>query len=156
LSGPFYENFTVGQKIVHDEGRTITDNDNIWFTLLTCNSNQGHFNKDYVEKNFSGPPFNGKLLVNSMLVLSIVLGLSTRDTSRSGIMLGMTEWKVLNPIFAGDTIYAETEITGKRESASHPTMGLVTVNTKGLNQNKVTIMTFSRTFMVPKAGKCWS
>ena len=154
--GPFYENFEVGQKISHECGRTITDNDNIWFSLLTCNSNQIHFNKDYTEKFFSKSPFNGRLVVNSALIFSVVLGLSAKDTSKNGIMLGMTDWEVIHPSFAGDTIYAESEVVAKRESESHPTMGLVTVNTRGFNQTNTTIMRFKRTFMIRKSGKEWS
>lgn len=154
--GPFYEDFTVGQKIRHKQGRTVTDTDNIWFTLLTCNSNQIHYNKDFAERNFSGEPFNGRLVVNSFFTLSTVLGLSVEDTSKNGIMLGMTNFKVIHPTFAGDTLYAETEIIAKRESSSHPTMGLVTVRTRGLNQTGVQIMEFERTFMVRKSGKTWA
>ena len=154
--GPFYEDFEVGKTISHELGRTITDNDNIWFSLLTCNSNQIHFNKDYAEKFFSKPPFEGRLVVNSALIFSIVLGLSVKDTSKNGIMLGMTDWEVVHPTFAGDTVYAESEVVAKRESGSHSTMGLVTVITRGFNQNNKTIMKFKRTFMVRKFGKEWS
>ncbi|MHB8566393.1 MAG: MaoC family dehydratase [Nitrososphaerales archaeon] len=154
-SGPYFEDFVIGEKIAHEDGRTITDTDNIWFSLLTCNSNQVHFNKDYAEKNFANQPFNGRLLVNSALVFSIVLGLSAKDTSKNGFMLGMTDWQVKNPTFAGDTIYAESEIVSKRESESHKTMGLVSVSTRGFNQRNVTVLTFKRTFMVPKSGKTW-
>src|SRR5579864_2744585 len=111
--GPFYEDFKVGDIFVHSGGRTITDTDNIWFTLITCNTNQIHYNKEYVEKNFSDPPFDGRLVVNSLLVLSIVLGLSVSDTSKNGIMLGMTNWKITGPTFAGDTIHAKSEVTAK-------------------------------------------
>lgn len=154
--GPFYEDFESGRKISHEGGRTITDNDNIWFSLLTCNTNQIHVNKDYAEKFFSKPPFDGRLVVNSALVFSIVLGLSVKDTSKNAVMLGMTDWEVVHPTFAGDTIYAESEIVSKRESKSHPAMGIVTVNTRGFNQNDITIMRFKRTFMVRKSGKEWS
>jgi itaconyl-CoA hydratase len=154
--GPFYEDFEVGRKLAHEGGRTITDSDNIWFSLLTCNANEIHFNKDYAEKYFSRPPFNGRLVVNSALVFAIVLGLSAKDTSRNGIMLGMSEWRVSNPTFAGDTIYSESEVVDKRESKSHPTMGLVTITTRGFNQTGETVLTYSRTFMVRKAGREWT
>jgi len=72
--GPFFEDFKVGQTIKHPRGRTITDVDNIWFTLLTCNTNQIHFNKMYTKAYFSKPPFNGRLVVNSILVFAVVLG----------------------------------------------------------------------------------
>jgi len=153
--GPFYEDFEVGQVLNHCEGRTITDTDNIWFTLLTCNSNQIHYNAEYTKANFSDPPFDGRLIVNSLFILSIVIGLSTRDTSRNGIMLGMTNWKVTHPTFAGDTIHARSEITGKRESVSHPSMGIVIVKTQGFKQGNIQIMEFERSFMVRKQDKKW-
>jgi itaconyl-CoA hydratase len=153
--GPFYEDFTVGQVLNHSDGRTITDTDNIWFTLLTCNSNQIHYNQEYVKANFSDPPFNGRLVVNSLFVLSTVFGLSVRDTSRNGIMLGMSSWKVTHPTFAGDTVRAKTEILAKRESKSHPSMGIITVRTQGFKQNDTSIMEFERTFMVRKRNKEW-
>jgi itaconyl-CoA hydratase len=153
--GPFYEDLVEGQVLKHSQGRTITDTDNIWFTLLTCNANQIHFNRDYAEKNFSNPPFNGKLVVNSLLVLSIVVGLSVVDVSRTGIMLGITDWKITNPTFAGDTLYAESQILEKRESGSHPNMGIVTLRTKGFKQGGVQVMEFKRTVMIRKRGKPW-
>lgn len=68
--GPFYEDFRVGQEMRHIGGRTITDADNIWFTLLTCNTNQIHYNKEYTEKYFSNSPFDGRLVVNSLKLRS--------------------------------------------------------------------------------------
>lgn len=153
--GPFYEDFAVGQVLNHSDGRTITDADNIWFTLLTCNSNQIHYNQEYVKENFSDPPFNGRLVVNSLFVLSTLFGLSVRDTSRNGIMLGMMNWKVSHPTFAGDTVRAKTEVLAKRESKSHSSMGIVTVKTIGFNQDDAPIMEFERTFMVRKRSQEW-
>lgn len=153
--GPFYEDFNVGDVLMHSGGRTITDTDNIWFTLLTCNTNQIHLNKEYVEEFFSGPPFDGRLVVNSFFVLAVVLGLSVADTSRNGIMLGMTDWKVTRPIFAGDTIHARSDIIAKRESKSHPSMGIVTVKTRGFKQKNTIIMEFERSFMVRKQNQKW-
>jgi itaconyl-CoA hydratase len=153
--GPFYEDFEIGQVLNHDDGRTITDTDNIWFSLLTCNSNQIHYNESYAKANFSDPPFNGRLVVNSLFVLSTVFGLSVRDTSKNGIMLEMSNWKVNHPSFAGDTIRSSSQVLLMRESKSHPSMGIVTVKTTGLNQEGVPIMEFERTFMVRKRGREW-
>lgn len=153
--GPFYEDFRVGALLRHTGGRTIMDADNIWFTLLTCNTNQIHYNKEYAEKYFSNPPFEGRLLVNSMFLLSTILGLSVNDTSKNGIMLGMKEWKVMEPTFAGDTITAESEVIAKRDSKSHPSMGIVTVRTRGFKQGTIQIMEFERSFMVRKSKHEW-
>ncbi|MCL5067219.1 MAG: MaoC family dehydratase [Thaumarchaeota archaeon] len=153
--GPFFEDFKVGQTIKHPRGRTITDVDNIWFTLLTCNTNQIHFNKMYTKVYFSKPPFNGRLVVNSILVFAVVLGLSVIDTSENGVMLGMTNWKVVEPTFASDTLTSQSTVTATRESKSHPEMGLVTVKTVGLKNGRNLVIEFERTFMVRKAGKQW-
>lgn len=153
--GPFYEDFEVGQVLNHSGGRTLTDTDNIWFTLITCNTNQIHYNKEYVQENFSDPPFDGKLVVNSLLVLSIVFGLSVNDTSKNGIMLGMSDWKVTGPTFAGDTIHSRSEVIAKRESKSHPMMGIVTVRTRGFKQKEIPITEFERSFMVRKRDQKW-
>jgi itaconyl-CoA hydratase len=155
VEGPFYEDFAVEQVLKHYGGRTITDADNIWFTLLTCNTNQVHYNKEYAERYFSNPPFDGRLVVNSFFILSIVTGLSTSDTSRNGIMLGMKEWKVIKPTFAGDTIRSESIVLSKRESESHPSMGIVTIKTTGYKQGNIPIMELERSFMVRKRNSNW-
>ncbi len=153
--GRYFEDFKVGQRFQHAQGRTVTDTDNIWLTLLTCNTNPAHFNKDYCEKYYPGPPFNGRLLVNAALTFSIIAGLSVEDTSKYGMMLGLNNLKIPNPVFAGDTLYAQSEVLSARESKSHPEMGLVTIKTEGYKQDKTVIMEFERTFMVRKKGESW-
>ncbi|QGA55254.1 MaoC family dehydratase [Sulfolobus sp. E5-1-F] len=155
-SGPFFEDFKVGQKFKSKVGRTITDVDNIWFTLLTNNSNQIHFNKDYTEKYFPGEPFNGRLVVNGFLTLSIVAGLLVEQTSQNGFMLGIENVKFLHPVFSGDTIYAEAEVIEVRESKSRPDFGIVKIRTYGYNQKGEKLIEFDRVFMVRKRGTKWS
>jgi itaconyl-CoA hydratase len=154
-TGRFYEDFEVGQVLKHPLGRTVTDNDNIWFTLLTCNANPVHFNRDYCEKYYPGPPFNGRMLVNAGLIFGIVAGLSVADTSKNGVMLGMNNMKVLNPVFAEDTLYSESTVLDKRESKSHAGMGIVTIKTRGYKQDGTTVMEFERTFLTRKRGQIW-
>ncbi|WP_338599135.1 MaoC family dehydratase [Sulfolobus tengchongensis] len=154
--GPFFEDFMVGQRFRSKVGRTVTDVDNIWFTLLTNNSNQIHFNKDYTEKYFAGEPFRGRLVVNGFLTLSIVAGLLVEQTSQNGFMLGIENVKFLNPVFGGDTIYAEAEVTEVRESKSRPGFGIVKIKTWGYNQRGEKVIEFDRIFMVRKRGATWS
>jgi acyl dehydratase len=154
-SGRFYEDFSVGEVLKHPLGRTITDVDNIWFTLLTCNTNPIHFNKDYCEKNYPGAPFNGILVVNAALTFAVIAGLSVEDTSKHGFMLGLTNLKLVNPVFAGDTLYAESTVVDKRESKSRAGMGIVAIKTRGFNQKGDTIIEFERTFMIGKKGAVW-
>lgn len=153
--GRYYEDFHEGDVYKHSLGRTVTDNDNIWFTLMTCNTNPIHFNKDYCEKNFPGEPFNGRMTVNAGLTFGIVGGLSVEDTSKHGVMLGMNNLKLVNPVFAGDTLYAESTVIGKRESKSHEGMGIVTIKTRGYKQDQKTVIEFERTFLMRMKGKVW-
>ncbi|ARM75533.1 MaoC family dehydratase [Acidianus manzaensis] len=153
--GPFFEDLKVGLKFKSKVGRTITDVDNIWFTLLTNNSNQIHFNKDYTEKYFKGEPFNGRLVVNGFLTLSIVAGLLVEETSQNGFMLGIDNVKFESPVFAGDTIYAEAEVIEARESKSRLGFGIVKIRTYGYNQRGEKIIEFDRVFMVRKKGSTW-
>ncbi len=154
--GPYFEDFKVGQRFIGSVGRTITDVDNIWFTLLTNNSNQIHFNKDYVEKFFPGEPFKGRLVVNGFLVMAIVAGLLVESTSKNGFMISIDNVRFINPVFADDTIYAEAEVIDVRESKSRPEIGIVRIKTIGKNQRGEIVIEFERTFMVRKRGKMWS
>ncbi|QXJ33840.1 MaoC family dehydratase [Saccharolobus shibatae] len=154
--GPFFEDFKVGQRFKSRVGRTVTETDNIWFTLLTNNSNQIHFNKDYTEKYFPGEPFKGRLVVNGFLTLAIVSGMLVEQTSQNGFMLGVENVKFLHPVFPGDTIYAEAEVTEVRESKSRPGFGIVRIKTWGYNQRGEKVIEFDRVFMVRKKGTIWT
>src|SRR5687767_12538845 len=124
-AGRFFDDFAVGDIYQSDVGRAVTETDNTWFTLLTNNSNQIHFNRDYAAQTEWGQP-----LVNSTLTLAIVTGLTVPDVSQNGIALGWDEIRLPSPVFAGDTIYAETEVTGLRLSESRPGMGIVTTRSR--------------------------
>ncbi|AWR95612.1 MaoC family dehydratase [Acidianus brierleyi] len=149
-SGPFFDDFKVGMKFKSKIGRTITDVDNIWFTLLTNNNNQIHFNKDYVEKFYSEKPFEGKLVVNGFLTLAIAAGLLIEYTSSMGFMLGIDNVKFVHPVFPGDTLYSEAEVIEVRESKSMPQYGIIKIRTEGYNQKGEKVIEFDRAFMVPK------
>ena len=93
------------------------------------------------------------MLVNSCLTLSMVTGMSVSDVSQKAIgNLGWNDVKLVAPVFVGDTIYAESEVMAKRESASRPTQGIVTVHTKGVKADGTVFMSFDRTCLVPKRG----
>lgn len=142
--GRFFEDLDVGDVFRSRLGRTITDTDNQWFTLLTLNTNQLHFNHEYAQgTRFERP------LVNSCFTLSLIAGMSVPDTSENATAnLGWTDISLPNPVFAGDTLWAETEITDKRESASRPNVGIVSVRTRGINQRREVVIEFKRTFMI--------
>ncbi|ODT31213.1 MAG: dehydratase, partial [Hyphomicrobium sp. SCN 65-11] len=127
---------------------TISETDNTWFTLLTMNTHPVHFDFAYAAKSEFGKP-----LVNSCLTLSIVVGMSVSDLSQKAIAnLGWNDIKLTAPVFIGDTIYAESEVLGKRESSSRPTQGIVTVRTIGKKADGTQFMSFERTMLVPKQG----
>jgi itaconyl-CoA hydratase len=143
--GRFFEDFSVGDVYRCRYGRTVTESDNVSFTLLTNNTNQIHFNNDYAART----PF-GRCLVNSTLTLAIVTGMGVEDTSENGFALGWDEVRMPNPLFPGDTLYSESEVLEVRESRSNPTQGVVTVSTRGYKQDGTVVMQFKRTIMVWK------
>jgi acyl dehydratase len=146
--GRYFEDFVQGDVYEHRPGRTITETDNIWFTLLTMNKHPLHFDNAYAAKSEFKKP-----LVNSCLTLSIVAGMSVSDVSQKAIgNLGWNDVRLTAPVFVGDTIYAESEVLSKRESASRPTQGLVTVRTIGKKDDGTLFMSFERTVLVPKRG----
>ena len=144
--GRFLEDFEVGDVYRHPLGRTISEADNTWFTLLTMNTNQMHFNAHYAKDSEFG-----RLLVNSGLTVAIVLGQSVTDISQNAIAnLGWDEIRLTHPLFVGDTLYGESIVTGLRESASRPWAGIVTCRTRGLNQDGDEIVSWQRTVLVYK------
>ena len=146
--GHYYEDFVVGDIYQHPLGRTINEVDNTWFTLLTMNNHPLHFDTEYAAQSEFRKP-----LVNSCLTLSIVVGMSVSDVSYKAIgNLGWNDIKLTAPVFAGDTLYAQSEVIAKRESQSRPTQGIVTVRTTGLNQHGRTVISYERTVLVPKRG----
>ncbi len=152
----FFEDFKPGAKFKGRVGRTLTDADNIWFTLMTNNNNQIHFNADCAKKNFPGKPFGGRMVVNGFLTLATIAGILVEQTSTNGFMLGLSKVKFLNPVFAGDTIYAECEVKGARESKSRAGNGVVSLTTWGYNQRGERVVEFERDFMVRKRGTVWN
>ena len=146
--GRYYEDFTVGDVYEHRPGRTITETDNSWFTLLTMNTHPLHFDAEYAAKSEFGKP-----LVNSALTLAIVAGMSVSDTSQKAIAnLGWNDIKLTAPVFNGDTIYAESEVLEKRESSPRPTQGIVTIKTIGKKADGTVFMSYVRTMLIPKRG----
>ena len=146
--GRCFEEFAVGDIYEHRPGRTITETDNIWFTLLTMNTHPLHFDNAYASKT----EFK-QALVNSCLTLSIVVGMSVKDVSQKAVgNLGWNDIKLTAPVFVGDTIYARSHVLSKRESASRPSQGIVSVRTIGFKASGEEFMSFERTVLVPKLG----
>jgi acyl dehydratase len=146
--GRFFEDFEVGDVYEHALGRTITTADNIWFTLLTQNTQPIHFDHQYAAQTEFGKP-----LVNSCLTLSLVTGQSVSDVSQNVMAnLGWEEVRLPHPVFEGDTVHSRSEVLELRESRSRPSAGIVTVRTTGFNQEGIEVITFKRTAMVYRRG----
>lgn len=146
--GRFYEDFQVGDVYEHRPGRTITETDNTWFTLLTMNTHPMHFDAEYAKASEFG-----KCIVCSPLTVALMVGMSVTDVSQKAIAnLGWTDIRLTAPVFAGDTLYAESEVLEKRESGSRPGAGIVSVRTIGKNQSGTVVCTFSRTILVARRG----
>jgi acyl dehydratase len=149
--GRFYEDFEVGDVYQHPIGRTISEADSTWFTQLTCNTNQNHFNAHLAASN---PITGGRIIVNSGLTVALVLGLSVLDMSQNAVAnLGWTDIELTHPVYVGDTLYAESLCTSKRESGKRPGMGIISMFTRGLNQDGDTVLTWKRTVMIPCRGQ---
>ena len=142
--GRFFEDFKVGDVYRHRTGRTLSETDNTWFTLLTCNTNEIHFNADYAAHTEFGRP-----LMNSCLTLSLVTGLSVEDISQNIVAnIGWDKVTLPAPVFAGDTIYAESEVLETRPSKSRPGQGIVRIRTKGYKADGTVVIEFERTVLV--------
>jgi len=146
--GRYYEDFVIGHVYEHRPGRTITDADNVWFTLLTMNTHPTHFDYEYAKKTEFGRP-----LVCSPFTVALMVGMSVSDLSQKAVAnLGWDAIRLTNPLFPGDTLYAESEVLEKRLSESRPEHGIVTARTTGINQHGAIVCTFNRTMLIWKRG----
>ncbi len=146
--GRYYEEFEIGHVYQHRPGRTISEADNTWFTLLTMNTHPLHFDAEYgAASEF------GQILVNSGFTVALIAGMSVSDVSQKAVAnLGWNNIKLPAPVFIGDTLYAESEVTGKRESKSRPNDGIVDVKTIGKKSDGTIVCTYDRTILIPKRG----
>jgi acyl dehydratase len=144
--GGYLEDFAPGDVFKHWPGKTITEADNHLFTLLTMNHNPLHMDENYMKEHQ-----HGKILVVGPLIISLLVGMSVRDTS--GKAIANLEYERIThdaPVFQGDTIYGESEILEVRESRSRPDRGIVYVESRAFNQRGMKVLTLRRRFLVPK------
>lgn len=147
--GRYYEEFKVGQKIIHATSKTIFESDNNLFSLLTMNHHPLHTNIDYALNNQ-----HKKILVVGTLVFSLVVGITVPDVSGKAIAnLGYEEIKHLAPVFLNDTIYAQTTVLDKRESKSKSDRGIIHVETIAFNQDKNPVLSFRRKILIKMKKK---
>lgn len=145
-SGRFYEDFEVGDVYKHPYGRTVTPTDNAWFTNVTMNLNPMHFNEPYAaETEFD------ERLVNSAFTFSLVTGMSVIDVSmNSTAALGFDDVRMHAPVYHGDTLFSESEVTKKRESESREHVGILTTELRAFNQRDEKVMSLSRSNFILK------
>lgn len=148
MAGLWYDEFEVGMIFEHEWTRTITETDNRWFSLLTMNTQPVHISVHAAEKTVWKKP-----LVNSLLTLGCMVGMSVNDTTfRTTIAnLGMTDVKFPHPLFEGDTIRIRTTVLAKRESRSRTGEGIVILRHECFNQDDVLCGTCERAALMLKA-----
>lgn len=132
MAGLYFEQFEPGQQFAHELSRTVTEHDNIAFSLMTMNPQPLH-----IDSHFAASTEWGRPLFNSMYTLAIMVGLTVQDTTLGTTIgnLGMTEVRFPKPVFAGDTLRARSKVMSKRESKSRPNAGIVEFEHECLNQN---------------------
>ena len=143
--GLFFEDVLIGAVVEHRPGRTITEADNLWQSLLSLNVHPLHIDAANCEKTERKQPLD-----SSLVTLSIVAGMSVQSTSYKGLAnLGWDNVRLLAPVFVGDTLYAESEFVEKRLSQSRPHQGVVTCDTRGVKADGTVFLTFRRSFLLP-------
>ena len=150
MPGLYLEEFAVGQIIRHPLRKSVTESDNMLFSAMTLNTQPLHIDFDYASKTEWGKP-----LVNSLLTLSLMIGISVNDTTVGTIVanLGMTETVFPHPVFHGDTISVETEIKSVRESKSRDDRGIVEMEHRAYNQHGALVARCLRQTMIQKRPK---
>lgn len=147
MAGLFYEDLEPGATFRHTSGRTVTELDNVMFCSLTMNTQPLHINEDFASKTQFG-----RRIVNGIFTMGLVVGLTVAELTEGTIVANLSYDRVEHPrpVFHGDTIYAETEVLHKRDSASKKDRGLVKLLHRGLNQDGVVVVEIERTAMFLK------
>jgi itaconyl-CoA hydratase len=147
--GFYYEDFTVGDVFEHRPGRTVTEADNVLMSMLGMNLSPLHIDAAYCEQTQWGKP-----LISSLVTLCIVGGMTVRSTSGKAVAnLGWEKIRLTHPVFAGDTVYAESRILAKRLSETRPGDGIITTETVGTKSTGEVFLSFVRSFLVPTREK---
>jgi len=147
MAGLYLEEFVVGQVIEHPLRKTVTESDNMLFSVMTLNTQPLHIDFDFAEKSEWGKP-----LVNSLFTLGLMIGISVNDTTVGTTIanLGMTDTVFPHPVFHGDTIHVETEVLSVRESKSKPDRGIVEFEHRAFNQKGTLVARCRRQAMMRK------
>ena len=150
MPGKYFDDLNIGDHIQHSLGRTVSETDNTLFCALTMNTQPLHINADFAEKTQFG-----QRIVNGLFTLGLVVGLTVPDLTEGTIVANIGYERVVhpNPVFHGDTIYVETDVLEKRESASKPDRGIVRLKHTGRKQDGTVVVEVERTVLfLKKAG----
>lgn len=150
MPGKYYEDLEIGARYRHANGRTITEADNVLFSVLTMNPQPLHLNED-----FAAQTQFGHRIVNGIFTMGLIVGLSVADLTDGTIVANLSYERVAHPrpVFHGDTIYVETEVLDKRESQSNPDRGIVKLKQIGRNQRGEIVIELERSVMFLKRAK---
>lgn len=145
MTGKYFEELDIGMQFEHQPGRTVTETDNLLFTTMTLNPQPLH-----LDAEFARSTEHGRILVNSIFTLGVVVGLSVGDTTLGTTLgnLGFDKTTFPNPVFIGDTIYAKSLVVDRRESRSKPDRGIVTFEHQGINQRGEIVCSCTRGAMM--------
>ena len=147
MAGRYFDEWLVGDTIAHAITRTVTEADNLLISTLTHNSQPMHLDTEAAKASEFG-----QILVNSCFTFSLVVGVSVGDTTLGTLIanLGFDEVRFPKPVFIGDTLRFESEVTAARASASRPTAGIVTWEHRAINQRGETVCTMKRSALLHK------
>jgi len=147
MPGRYFDELTVGMRIQHSVGRTVTEMDNVLFSALTMNPQPLHLNEDFASRTSFG-----QRIVNGIFTMGLVVGLTVAELTEGTIVANLSYERVTHPrpVFHGDTIYVETEVLEKRDSASKPDRGLVRLRHTGKNQAGAVVIELERTVLFLK------
>ena len=148
MTGKYYNELEVGMTIKHTNGRTVTEMDNVMFSMLTMNTQPLHSNEDFASKTQFG-----QRIVNGLFTLGLVTGLTVPELTEGTIIANLGYERVVhpNPLFHGETVYAESEVLEMRESKSKPDVGIVRLRHWGKKPDGTVVVEFERTVMFLKS-----
>lgn len=148
-AGSYFEDFTVGETLRHQRGRTITETDNHMFTSLVMNTAELHFNQDLVDRD-PKTYYGGRRVVYGGVVLALTVGLASEDTSENALAeLEMDNGRHTNPVFHGDTIYAESTVLDKRAS-DRADAGVVKFRLVGKKSDGTVVVEIDRSVLIKR------
>lgn len=147
MAGRYFDEWQVGDKVAHAVTRTVTETDNLLMSTLTHNPQPMHLDIEAAKSSEFG-----QILVNSCFTFSLTVGVSVGDTTLGTLIanLGFDEVRFPKPVFYGDTLRFESEVTAARESSSRPTAGVVTWDHRAINQRGETVCTMKRSALLHK------